>query len=140
MKITIYGNPIGKARPKFARRGKHTMAYNPKESEEGLFAMRAKAMLGGKKPLQGAVAVHAEYFLPRPKGHYGTGKNSSKLKPSAPRHVLKKPDLDNLLKFSWDALNGVAWLDDSQVVESSESKRWADDGLPRTEISIWPLD
>lgn len=46
----------------------------------------------------------------------------------------KKPDLDNLVKFAKDCLNGVAWQDDSQVCELEAWKAY--DEKPRTEIII----
>lgn len=136
MKITIYGNPIGKARPRFMRRGGHVGTYNPKETEEGMFAVHAKAAWGDRPIIEGPVIVRATYYFARPKSHFGTGRNSEILKPSAPADVLKKPDLDNLVKFSWDCLNGICFVDDCQVVKSSEEKLWADDGLARTEIVV----
>ena len=35
-----------------------------------------------------------------------------------------RPDLDNLLKAVLDALNGVAFLDDSQITEVRAVKSW----------------
>lgn len=37
-----------------------------------------------------------------------------------------RPDLDNLLKLVLDSLNGVAYVDDAQVVESHATKRMPD--------------
>lgn len=47
----------------------------------------------------------------------------------------KKPDLDNLIKFTKDCLNGVAWHDDSQVVEYGAMKKVYGDE-PMTRILI----
>ena len=38
----------------------------------------------------------------------------------------KKPDIDNITKVVLDALNKVAYLDDTQVVELAIIKRWSD--------------
>lgn len=49
----------------------------------------------------------------------------------------KKPDLDNLVKFIKDCLNGEAWKDDSQVVSLFAQKIYERDGNgPRTEIIL----
>ena len=75
--------------------------------------------------------------MPRPKSHYGTGKNAGKLKLNAPTLHTKKPDLDNLEKMVYDCLDHVSWKDDSQIVKSIAQKVYSDN--PRTEIKIWTI-
>jgi Holliday junction resolvase RusA-like endonuclease len=48
---------------------------------------------------------------------------------------IKKPDLDNIAKIIADSLNGVAYRDDSQIVESSVAKFYSD--FPRVEVEIY---
>ena len=72
--------------------------------------------------------------MPRPKAHYGTGRNVGRLKESAPLHHVKTPDLDNLKKFVLDVLNEIVWRDDSQIVQLSGAKEYSEN--PRTEIII----
>ena len=40
---------------------------------------------------------------------------------------VSKPDWDNIGKAVCDALNGVAWKDDAQVIDARVRKRYADD-------------
>ncbi|WP_194285593.1 RusA family crossover junction endodeoxyribonuclease [Komagataeibacter medellinensis] len=47
-----------------------------------------------------------------------------------------KPDLDNCFKMC-DALNGIVWKDDAQIVEATISRRYAD--VPRTILKVTPL-
>lgn len=47
---------------------------------------------------------------------------------------IVKPDIDNVVKGCFDALNGIAWKDDNRVVEESSSKWYSDH--PRIEIEI----
>ena len=46
--------------------------------------------------INAAVSLRCEFVFPRPLSHYGTGKNATKLKPSAPRYHVKTPDVDKL--------------------------------------------
>ena len=39
----------------------------------------------------------------------------------------KKPDVDNIIKVVLDALNKVAYQDDTQVVEVIAIKRWSNE-------------
>ena len=133
MKITIPGKPIAKRRPRFARHGKFVRTYNDQETEEGRFLFEAKQQID-KPPMEGPLAVSCRFFMPRPKSHYGTGRNAGKLKASAPDHHIIKPDIDNLKKFVLDCLNGVAWKDDCQVIKASLMKGFSEN--PRTEIEI----
>lgn len=140
MKLTIYGNPIGKKRPRFARRGKFVTTYNDQETEEGKFLAMAKTQFGDGPPLSGPLRVDISAFIQRPKAHYGTGRNSAKLKASAPKYPeSKKPDRDNIDKFVLDALEGLCWVNDVQVCDGRVMKRWADEGLARVEVCIEEL-
>lgn len=65
-------------------------------------------------PLEGPVGLYLTFYLPRPQ--------------SAPRRVqlpAKKPDLDKLARACLDALTGIIYRDDSQVVELYCRKRFA---------------
>jgi crossover junction endodeoxyribonuclease RusA len=79
-------------------------------------------------PCTDAVALHVTFDLPRPKGHYGTGRNEGALRASAPPHPVTAPDLDKLARAIGDAITdaGTVWADDAQVVELHVAKRYAD--------------
>lgn len=62
----------------------------------------------------GAVSMTALFYLPRPKS----------LKQSVLFH-LKKPDLDKLARAVGDALVGIAYVDDSQIIAWHKSKTYA---------------
>jgi crossover junction endodeoxyribonuclease RusA len=63
----------------------------------------------------GPIRLSLDFAMPRPKNHYGSGKNAHILKPNAPTWHISKPDLDKLIRCVKDALTGVVWKDDSQV-------------------------
>lgn len=137
MRIVIPGNPIAKMRPRFARRGKFVMTYNAQETEESRFLFEVQKQWGKRRICEGALKVICTFCMLRPKNHYGTGKNSGKLKSSAPKYPLgKRNDIDNLLKFTLDCLSGVAWKDDCQIIILKAWKIYPESGIPRTEIFI----
>ena len=75
------------------------------------------------RPMTGALVIEVVFRLPRPKGHYGTGRNTGNLKPSAPLFPAGRPDLDKLLRSTFDALGEAGiWGDDAQVVAARGRK------------------
>lgn len=94
-------------------------------------AVRAECQRAGVQPLDGPVLVRISFRLPRPKGHYGTGRNAARVRPAAPAWPAGKPDLDKLERAVLDGLTaGGAWLDDAQVVQIASGKRYADESAP----------
>lgn len=81
------------------------------------------------EPLAGPILVEVEFRLPRPKGHYRTGRNKHLLRDGAPRYPITKPDATKLWRAAEDALKGIAWLDDSQVVSQRVQKAYGTPGM-----------
>lgn len=77
-------------------------------------------------PLSGPIALYVVFHLPRPKSHYGTGRNADRLKPSAPRWHATKPDTTKLLRSTEDALTGVIWRDDALIARQTAVKQYAE--------------
>ena len=87
-----------------------------------------------REPLTGPLAVSMLFYFPRPKGHYGSGRNAEKVKASAPEWPAVKPDTTKLFRAVEDALSGLVWRDDAQVVHQVAAKRY---GHPaRCEVSV----
>jgi crossover junction endodeoxyribonuclease RusA len=82
--------------------------------------------------LEGPIWVAMVFYLPRPKAHFGTGRNARQLKPSAPGYPSGVPDLGKLARSTEDALTSAAiWRDDAQVVSYAPlAKVYADDHHP----------
>ena len=87
------------------------------------------------------VAVSATFYVRRPAGHFGTGRNASTLRSSAPAFPTKRSsgDLDKLARAVLDALTGVVYRDDSQVIDLRLRKRYADAGPVRLELDLSPI-
>ena len=79
--------------------------------------------------------LYVEFWLRRPKSHYRTGKFADQLKPSAPEWPTKKPDTTKLLRAIEDALTGVLWVDDAQIVTQYVEKSYAP--LPGALVSLY---
>ena len=98
---------------------------NPKSGDwMAAVSVVAQQAMNGSPPLTGPVALRLEFIMPRPKGHYGSGKNSDKLKPSAPYWHTGKPDRLKLARAVEDALTSIVYADDSQTIAGPITKRY----------------
>src|SRR5262245_46720444 len=71
----------------------------------------------------GAVELTIVFSLPRPRSHFGTGRNADTLKPNAPTMHTSRPDVDKLLRSTCDALTAAGvYRDDCVVAHVSMSK------------------
>lgn len=89
----------------------------------------------GRGRLDEALAIRCVFMFARPGSHYGTGKNSQRLKPSAPQHHLQAPDTDKLCRLVCDALTvAQVWRDDCLAVSVQGRKVWAPSNGTRIEL------
>jgi crossover junction endodeoxyribonuclease RusA len=81
---------------------------------------------GHAEALAGPVEVSIDFYMPRPKSHYRTGRNAGLLRDNAPAHVAVKPDIDKCARATLDALTDVGmFADDAQVAVLIASMRYA---------------
>lgn len=110
------------------------MSYTPAKTVvyEGMIRSRILDAAGSKVsfPVYGAgvpVRIKVQAFYAPPAR---TTKKDMVLIQEGKKLPLKKPDIDNILKAVCDALNGVAYKDDVQIVKTSAEKYYAhEDGL-----------
>jgi len=76
------------------------------------------------QPVTGPLRLEITFVVRRPKGHWGTGRNAGSVKASAPMYPGVRPDLTTLLRSTEDALTGILWVDDAQIVEQLVRKRY----------------
>jgi Holliday junction resolvase RusA-like endonuclease len=88
--------------------------------------------------LTGPIALEITFVKPRPASHYGTGKNRGVLKASAPLYPATRPDALKLARGVEDALSGVLYRDDAQIVTEYLLKRYGEPA--RCEIRVWDLE
>lgn len=111
--------------------------YDPSKNDKSDFLWQVKKN-APPNPLDQPLHLKLTFSFPRPKSHYGTGKNSNVLKANAPIYHTARPDIDNLIKFVLDALNTIYWRDDS-CVSVNESMKVYTDGTPKTQVEIITL-
>ena len=128
----VPGPVRGKGRPRATVRGGFARLYTDGktrsyEAEVKFFALQAMA---GRPPLDGPVEVRFDAVFAVPTSASKRARNAML---SGEDRPTKKPDADNILKIA-DALNGVVFLDDKQIVMATVLKRYGDaDAL---EISV----
>ena len=131
--FTVYGEPVGKGRPRFVRRGNFTQTYTPQKTKtyEDEIRMMARAAMGSNELLDTPVTVAIYIRAPIPASF------SRQKRKDALEGILKptkKPDIDNIAKCFLDAMNGIVYLDDKQVVNLHLTKVYAE--TPAVEIMV----
>ena len=104
--------------------GKIIVTHDNPKTKDWMQSVKWFAMKAAERMVleDGPVKLTLLFLADRPKGHFGTGRNEGVLKSSAPEHKITTPDLDKLNRAVGDALTGVIFKDDSQVVKLESSK------------------
>lgn len=89
-------------------------------------AAEARIQYGDAPASRGPIRVVAELSWPRPLAHYRAAKPERGLRPDAPTWKTSKPDSDKCARALLDALMGIAYADDAQVVDLVIRKTWSD--------------
>lgn len=129
--FTIYGDPQGKQRPRhgkgFTYTPKATISYEQEIKQAYMMAHRNEHMFEQGTPV--AIRVTACMQIPA-----STSKKKAALMKCGEIRPTKKPDWDNIGKIVTDALNGLAYYDDAQVVDAHVVKRYAERPMVTVEI------
>ncbi len=130
LEFTVYGKPAQQgSKSAFVRNGRAIMfEANAKAKAEWRQQVVAVAMhaMNGRSLIEGPVQLDIVFMFRRPKSHYGTGRNASLLKDSAPKDHVHTPDLDKLVRNVGDGLTGTVLRDDSQVCVLIANRRWTE--------------
>ena len=89
-----------------------------------------------EKPFVGAVALELLFQMPRPKSHFGTGKNSNLRKTSAPDYPTGKPDVLKLTRAVEDAMTGIIYVDDAQIIFEEIKKKYSSGSFAGVEVRV----
>ena len=138
--FTVPGKPQGKARARtyYNASTKKHCSTTPENTvlyenfiKDRYLQMAKGAFLERERPV--TLRIIARYLPPK------SVSKKRKLDMLEGRELpLKKPDMDNIVKVVADALNGVAYHDDTQIVSLSMEKFYS--GSPRVEVSISNLE
>lgn len=129
--FVVPGPPRGQGRPRFARIGKFVRTYDPKESVDWKSKVALFATQANVQPIEGPVALTVHAIHPRPQ------RLMRRRDPDGEVLAPCKPDWDNIGKAVADALTGIAYRDDSQIVSAAVHKLYhAKDGQPHTRVTV----
>lgn len=133
IRFTVPGTPVGKGRPKFARRGNFVTTYTPEKtaSYENLVRVKAEEAMQGHAVIDGPVSVEIALYV-TPPASWSQKKQRAAL--AGEIFPTTKPDVDNVLKGIMDACNEIVFADDKQAVDVRVIKRYA--GLARAVVSV----
>ena len=143
--FSVPGPPQGKARARTVRgKGGQTFSYTPNKTVLYENLIKVSYLQVTKKPLPLQVTKklfnNKEPINVRITACFEPAKSTSKKKRmqmlSGEIKPTKKPDIDNITKCILDGLNGVAYRDDTQVVEVSAKKIYAEKAEVRVEITV----
>lgn len=118
--FTVPGEPTSKARPRVTRKGN---TYTPASTVRAEEAVRSAYLVAGHGMIAGPDQVVSAHF-------------------TFHRYERMVRDADNLIKVVLDALNGIAYPDDSQAESGSWQTEWVDVRADaRTEVTLytWPI-
>lgn len=120
IEFTISGDPQGQGRPRFARQGRFVHTYDPQRSRQykAKVAQSFQHAYMGKpltKPIK--ITIRAVFGIPK-----SYSKARAKACLEGRQWPTKKPDADNVEKAIYDALNGLAYEDDKQIVMTNTVK------------------
>ena len=102
----------------------------------------AREAMGGQRPLEGPVAIELVFRHRRPKGHYlpaNSRRPRPELRDDAALWPAGPPDIDKLARSILDALTGLVFDDDAQVVDLGLAKRYADGEGPGLTCTVRDL-
>lgn len=124
LSFQIPGEPQGKGRPRFSRATGRTYTPDKTAAYENLVKAEYERQCKGKR------FGDDEYVDLRIYAYYGIPKSASKRKQTKMQfgeiRPTKKPDMDNVVKVIADSLNGIAYKDDTQIVDSMVRKFYSD--------------
>jgi Holliday junction resolvase RusA-like endonuclease len=132
--LVVPGPPVGFARTRLARtRTGRIIPFTPKKPRNHMAFIKALFVqkYPGFTPLDGPLEMEIVVFFPIPKSASKRRREDMFWQRELP---TKKPDIDNLCKIFLDAMNGLAYRDDAQIVSLAVIKQYST--TPQTEVRV----
>lgn len=133
--LTIPGEPCAQGRPRFSTHGGFVKAYDPEKSRNYKAYVKMCAIKSmqeqGLTLTEKALSIEVRAFMSIPSSKSKKFKQAAVLGIERP---TKKPDVDNIFKCVTDAMSGIAYKDDKQIVAATVNKWYAE--VPRVEVLI----
>lgn len=127
--------PTPQLRPRVSSRGGYVKVYDPPKVKQFKSILRSLAANQySRPPLIGPLSVSLTFYRPVQSSISKTERERRLSNESKP---VVKPDTDNYIKSTLDALNGILWHDDSQIVKIEAEKRYGDH--PKITVSVKPV-
>jgi Holliday junction resolvase RusA-like endonuclease len=138
--LIVYGEPVAQARAgrrNFIKEGKaKNRAFDPEKSASFKDRIYDQAVdVKPDKPWEGQLRITIKAYRSIPKS---MPKYKLPLALAGEVRPTTKPDLDNYIKGVKDALRGVIWRDDAQVVSYGDTGKWYSE-VPRVEITVMEI-
>lgn len=121
--------------PWTAHKGYGRNSFNPKFKEKEATQWYLKTQHNGRPLFNGALRVDLFFEMPCPK--IMSKKIRTSIEAGEKVWHIKRPDIDNLRKFTNDCFTWTVWDDDSLIVCGESQKYYAME--PRTVIHIWEI-
>lgn len=136
--IFLRDSPVAQARSRFAYVNGHSLVFDPQKDKKRAAARKISNQIlenGFSGPLKGSLCVEAVFTIQIPSGLNQIQKN--KLLWDC-QNICIKPDIDNLLKFYLDVMNGLVYEDDKQIVSVYAFKKVG--VVPSVAIKVSEID
>jgi Holliday junction resolvase RusA-like endonuclease len=139
-RFNVPGECLGKMRPKASSFGGHAKVYTPsKQIEyENWVRMCFRQAYPEGSPIEDGIPVSVSLHI-KIAVHSSLSKKRRAMALAGEITPTRKPDLDNAAKSVMDALNGVAFHDDKQVVNLTAAKSYAEEAGVSVEIETIEL-
>lgn len=137
LKFTVPGEPYGQPRPRFSAANGKVHTYNTDESRNYKTQVKLIAQTAARE--QGwtfagtegiGVNIYAYMYIPQSKS-----KKFHAAAMAGDERPTKKPDCDNIFKAVTDALSGLLFKDDKQIIHARVEKYYSDE--PRVEVEVF---
>ena len=129
----IHSPPEVQKQTRFRRAGEKIIKYDPSQKAKEQIQWQMKPY-APSEPFSGPIKVHLTFYLPIPKA---TSKVKRRQMVNGVILPFKRPDLDNLAYLITNAMKTIIYVDDSQIVDAHNHKRYGEE--PKTVVKIIPI-